>query len=178
MPLKVKIRQSSEDELPAILDIYPLAFPEEDLRPLVEELLNTVKNRISLVALSARKIIGHAIFTDGYVEGHNQILSLLGPFAVVPNAQRQGVGSTLMLEGKALLNRRGCSKILLLGDPKYYVRHGFVQEEHISAPYEMPQSWRYAWQGFEFPGKQQSAGKLILPEPWMKPDYWMPMDET
>lgn len=169
-----QIRSSTPDDFQNILTIYPLAFPDEELRPLVTDLLTTVSDRLSLVAERDGEIIGHAIFTSGWIEGSDAKLGLLGPLTVTPKAQKQGIGTRLIDEGRTVLSAAGFAKILLLGDPEYYARHGFVQETDIDAPYDMPDSWKYAWQGYALNEGPAAKGRLVLPDAWMKPEYWMP----
>ena len=50
---------------------------------------------------------------------------LLGPLAVDPDCEGQGVGSALMRHAIAEAGRFGHGAILLVGDPEYYERFGF-----------------------------------------------------
>ncbi len=50
---------------------------------------------------------------------------LLGPLAVHPNLQGQGIGRTLMKHTLALAKARGERLIILVGDEPYYARVGF-----------------------------------------------------
>ncbi|TNB49132.1 N-acetyltransferase [Martelella lutilitoris] len=61
---------------------------------------------------------------------------LLGPLAVDPSANGKGVGSALMRAAIAAAEARGHGAILLVGDPEYYQRFGFVAEkaEHLVMP--------------------------------------------
>jgi len=50
---------------------------------------------------------------------------LLGPLAVAPERQGDGVGGALMRVAIARARAAGHGAILLVGDPEYYVRFGF-----------------------------------------------------
>ena len=78
----------------------------------------------SVVAVLDGEIVGHVISTRGWV-GEHELLGL-GPIAVTPRLQRQGIGSALMKETIARANAAGESGIALLGSPDYYSRFGFV----------------------------------------------------
>jgi putative acetyltransferase len=49
--------------------------------------------------------------------------------AVLPEFQRQGIGSLLVQKGIGILKGRNCPFIIVLGHPEYYPRFGF---EHAS----------------------------------------------
>src|SRR5690606_2056821 len=51
---------------------------------------------------------------------------LLGPLAVAPEAQGLGIGGLLMREALARAATLGHTAVLLVGDPEYYERFGFV----------------------------------------------------
>lgn len=50
---------------------------------------------------------------------------LLGPLAVDPSAEGQGIGSALMRHALAEAAHLGHGAVLLVGDPEYYARFGF-----------------------------------------------------
>jgi predicted N-acetyltransferase YhbS len=50
---------------------------------------------------------------------------LLGPLAVMPAAQKRGIGRALMEAALAEAAARGHAAVLLVGDPAYYGRFGF-----------------------------------------------------
>ena len=57
---------------------------------------------------------------DSRIEGMG-----LGPMAVLPNRQRQGIGSGLVRKGLEILRGRGCPFVIVIGHPDYYPRFGF-----------------------------------------------------
>jgi putative acetyltransferase len=50
----------------------------------------------------------------------------LAPMAVLPERQRQGIGSELIAVGTQRLKDAGCPFIIVLGHHEYYPRFGFV----------------------------------------------------
>jgi predicted N-acetyltransferase YhbS len=61
---------------------------------------------------------------------------LLGPLAVDPRVEGQGIGSALMRESIARATALGHGAILLVGDAPYYTRFGFTAEKtgHLVMP--------------------------------------------
>ena len=49
----------------------------------------------------------------------------LAPMAILPDRQRDGIGSALVEHGLRLLKDSSCPFIIVLGHPKYYPRFGF-----------------------------------------------------
>ena len=159
----------------AILSLYPRAFPDEDHVPLVRELLKIPDIAISLTAMSKSDLTGHAIFTLCGVEGSDSKVALLGPVAVEPDYQRQGIGSGLIGEGLKRMRAAGISVVCVLGDPAYYGRLGFTRESHIKPPYPLPAEWEGAWQSQYLDGNPAPlAGTLVIPQQWLEPALWGP----
>jgi putative acetyltransferase len=50
----------------------------------------------------------------------------LAPLSVLPEWQRQGIGSLLVNEGIAAVRTAGLGFVVVLGEPAYYSRFGFV----------------------------------------------------
>jgi putative acetyltransferase len=46
--------------------------------------------------------------------------------AVLPDHQRQGIGSALVRRGLDELQTRGCPFVVVVGHPEYYPRFGFL----------------------------------------------------
>ena len=116
------IRDSTPDDLNGIESLYPRAFPDEDLLPLVRALIDDGSIATSLVAATDEQIVGHGIFTRCGVNGTSMHASLLGPLAVVPERHGQGIGSEIVRAGLQRLERSGTSLVCVLGDPAFYQR--------------------------------------------------------
>ena len=171
----MKIRKSTIADLPQIDFLYPAAFPNEDLLPIVRDLLGLPDSVMSLVAMSDNSVVGNISFTDCNVSGSKLRGSLLAPLAVSPDHQRSGVGSALVREGLVLLEEQGVAQVFVLGDPAYYSRFGFTQESEVSTPYEIPAEWASAWQSLNLAGSENlGEGGLQLPEAWMRRGLWAP----
>lgn len=93
---------------------------------------------LSLVALSGDTVIGHIMFSKIAV-GHSVAVAL-APVAVRPSLQRQGIGNLLITTGHALARDMGYHCSVVLGDPLYYARYGYVRASDygIATPFDVP----------------------------------------
>lgn len=82
---------------------------------------------ISLVAVDASDVpIGHVAFSPVEIGGQPGNWFALGPVSVRPDLQGHGIGSKLIRAGLARLEALGAEGCVLLGEPTYYERFGFV----------------------------------------------------
>lgn len=172
---ELDIRTSVAGDKAALESLYPQAFPDEDLLPLLRDLLQDSVNVVSLVATDETQVVGHIVFTLCGVTGSSAKAALLGPLAVAPDWQRQGVGTQLVRAGLRHLVDADVELVLVLGDPAYYGRLGFSPESHVEPPYALPAEWSGAWQShYLVSGAGPYAGKLIVPALWRRPELWAP----
>lgn len=79
---------------------------------------------LSLVARDSEGILAGAIrFWPVRVVGKAALL--LGPVAVHPTHQGEGLGAVLIRDGLAMATREGWARVILVGDAPYYGRFGF-----------------------------------------------------
>jgi len=172
---EVEIRESMQADVAAIESLYPEVFPDEDLLPLVRDLLRDAAIAISLVGAIDLQIAGHAIFTKCGVVGSGIRAALLGPLAVAPAWQRQGIGSAIVRAGIQRLKDSDVNLVCVLGDPAFYGRLGFVPQTHIEPPYRLPAEWQGAWQSQYLDDTPVPCnGKLTVPPQWQQPALWAP----
>ncbi|MEL7463767.1 MAG: N-acetyltransferase [Pseudomonadota bacterium] len=167
---EITVEKSAASALDDIYAIYPLAFPEEELRPLVRALfpLDAV---LSFSAIRGGETIGHGLFSISVVDGGEGRGALLGPLAVHPDHQQSGVGRAIIEAGCARLAEMSVGQVFVLGDPNYYGRFGFAPERGVETPFPIPDEWREAWASKRLTGPHLS-GVLRPPEPWMRPELW------
>lgn len=175
MTSDLEIRESGQADTAGIESLYSIAFPDEDLLPLVRDLSRGVVTAISLVGEIDSQIAGHAVFTMCGVAGSSVKAALLGPLAVAPAWQRRGIGTAIVRAGLRRLKDEGTDLICVLGDPAYYGRFGFVREMHVEPPFRLPCEWTDAWQSLYFGDAGLAcSGKLLVPAPWLRPELWAP----
>ena len=172
---RLDIRESTSTDLAALQSLYPDAFPDEDLLPLVRDLLQQNSGVLSLVGVVGGNVVGHVIFTRSGLAGSDVSLALLGPLAVASAWQGRGFASTIVRNGLKRSENDGVIRVCVLGDPAYYARFGFLPETDIAPPYPLLAEWRTAWQSI---GLGQSdtrlSGTLRVPQPWKQPALWGP----
>ena len=124
----IEVRQESESDSPAIWRVQEQAFSEEDEAKVVDMLRASDSIVLSLVAVAAGQVVGHVLFSPVTVESSpaDSRWVALGPIGVLPAYQGRGIGSGLVREGLAQCRLQGCDGVVLLGDPAYYGRFGFV----------------------------------------------------
>jgi putative acetyltransferase len=172
---RIEIRESVPDDWDSVELLYPDAFPDEDLLPLVRELFQKTPSVLSLVGVFGSSLVGHVIFTPCRVAGGRDKVALLGPLAVASARQRKGIGTALVHAGFQRLENDEVSQAYVLGDPDYYRRFGFKPETVVAPPYSLPAEWREAWQSISLLStKPPQPGTLCLPQPWLQPALWMP----
>ena len=175
MSQRLEVCDSRRDDSAAIEWLYREAFPDENLLPLVRELLNDPVVPLSLVGVINARIVGHVIFTKCVVIGNSTNAALLGPLAVAPKSQRQGIGSAIVRAGLQQLQDADVNWVYVLGDPAYYGRFGFQPESSVEPPYSLPAEWDGAWQSLNLSEPTKPCtGKLSVPPPWRQPSLWAP----
>ncbi len=169
----VRVRVSTPGDHASIAALYPRSFPDEDLLPLVRDLLQDATNVTSLVAEIEGQVVGNVLFTRCATEDGDAIVALLAPLSVEPQWQRQGIGSRLVREGLERLRDQGVAFVYVLGDPAYYGRLGFAPERLVQTPYPLPHEWADAWQSLQLDKRaSRPTGRLRPPERWLDPALW------
>ncbi len=88
---------------------------------------------LSLVARDADEILAGAIrYWPIRVAGQDALL--LGPVAVHPTRQGEGLGGFLIRESAATARTLGWDRVLLVGDEPYYGRFGFHRLDGVEMP--------------------------------------------
>lgn len=127
----MNIRTEQPADQQAVYDVVKRAFETAAHRDGNEQdLVNALRDsdafipELSLVAEQGGKIVGHILFTKVQI-GTQQALAL-APLSVLPEYQRQGIGSALISEGHKRAALLGYSYSVVLGSETYYPRMGYV----------------------------------------------------
>lgn len=89
---------------------------------------------LALVAEIDGAVVGQAAFSPLTAAGRSSRWYGLGPVAVRPDCQRQGVGSAMIGHGLERLRSIGADGCVVVGDPAYYRRFGFRRDPALLVP--------------------------------------------
>lgn len=89
---------------------------------------------ISLVAEDNGLVIGHVAVSPVTISDGTTNWYGLGPISVAPPHQGRGVGSQLMERVLTELRSLGAAGCVVLGDPSYYSRFGFIAHPTLVLP--------------------------------------------
>ncbi|MEG3935991.1 MULTISPECIES: N-acetyltransferase [unclassified Microcoleus] len=136
------IRTEKPEEVEAVRNINIAAFGRENEANLVAR-LRGIASTFSFVAVESDRIVGHIFFSPVVVEGkcsRNVLIQGLAPVAVLPNYQRQGIGTLLIREGLKECGRSGFQAVVVLGHPDFYPRFGFIpaSRKTLKCEYDVP----------------------------------------
>jgi putative acetyltransferase len=174
------IREATRSEIQDVLAIHQAAFGSDIEAELVQALLNdpSAKPLVSLLAVEAGRLAGHILFTRATLTECKTppAISILAPLAVVPDAQKKGIGGELIKSGLHALLRSGVMLVFVLGYPEYYQRYGFIPAggQNLQAPFPIPAEHADAWmvQALQ-PGLLGTLrGKVMCADTLNKPEYW------
>ncbi len=124
------IRPETSNDYQAIREINIAAFADHPYSHQTEHLIVEALRAagaltISLIAEVEGKVVGHIAFSPVTINGAHQQWFALGPVAVLPARQRQGIGTQLVKVGLKSLRALGAQGCVLVGDPAFYSRFGF-----------------------------------------------------
>ncbi len=89
---------------------------------------------LDFVAEIDGKIVGHVIYSRAYIlQCNNEKKEVInfGPLSVLPEYQKQGIGSALMKYSIECAKELGYGAMLFFGHPTYYPRFGFVEAKEF-----------------------------------------------
>lgn len=167
--LDIDIREERAEDIPGIREVNRRAFPQESEMMLVDLLRRRGKVSVSLVAAEGEAILGHILFSPVTLEPDGAALRGvgLGPVAVLPERQGQGLGRRLIESGLASCQQRGYDLVVLLGDPALYGRFGFIPAAEFGLDNEYGAGEAFQVRELN-PGCLKTAGGLVRYAPEFK----------
>ena len=138
----IEVRHERPGDEPAITRVNDAAFGQSDESRIITAVRAAGHSVLSLVAVRGDAVIGHIMFTPVSIEPHGAAIHALGlgPMAVMPALQRQGIGSSLVTAGLRECARVGCQAVVVIGHPEFYPRFGFRPGNSygLRSPFEVP----------------------------------------
>ena len=135
----MEIRPERPGDEPSIARLITDAFSSAEHSDgteaaIVERLRQAGALSISLVTVDGGTIVGHAAFSPVTIDRRDAGWFGLGPVAVEPNCQGEGIGSKLIRQGLDQLRAGGARGCVVLGEPGYYGRFGFRADGRLIYP--------------------------------------------
>jgi putative acetyltransferase len=176
---KVLIRSETSADAGAIAEVTVAAFKTLAISNNTEQFIIAALRAaraltVSLVADVDGRVVGHIAFSPVTMSDGCPNWYGLGPVSILPECQRQGIGSALIQEGISHLKALGARGCCLVGHPEYYRRFGFqiipglvcegVPEEvffALSLDGHIPQGIVEFHAGFTADGQQEGAGDAL-----------------
>jgi putative acetyltransferase len=119
------VRSEGPQDIAAIREILLASFPSDAEARLVELLRDAGHLAVALVAEIDGRVVGHAAFSSVSTAAGAPGVGL-APIAVMPAQRCHGVGRELVERGLAACTSLGFGWAVVLGEPAYYSRFGFV----------------------------------------------------
>jgi len=139
--MALTIRAEEPGDRESVFAVNAAAFETTSEADLVEALRTRAQPTVSLVAELDGRIVGHILFSPVTAEtSENTVAMGLGPMAVLPQHQNQGIGSQLVHRGLDACRGLGVQAVVVLGHPTYYPSFGFQPASHfgIHCEYDVP----------------------------------------
>jgi putative acetyltransferase len=136
------IRSEEPKDYLQVWAVNMAAFRRQEEADLVDELREKAKLFISLVAEDKEVVVGHIMFSPVRLSGNLYLKMMgLGPMAVIPDHQAEGIGSALVKEGLKKCTQLGFGAVVVLGHSGYYPRFGFTPSIRYSirSEYAVPE---------------------------------------
>ncbi|WP_370968458.1 GNAT family N-acetyltransferase [Amycolatopsis sp. cg9] len=133
------IRRATPADQAAIHRVHSEAFRRaEGVTPVEAPLVDDLRaagdliDALSLVAMRDGEVVGHVCCSPARLGEDSASAVGLGPLGVLPAHQARGVGSALVHAVLGAADALGHGLVVLLGDPAYYARFGFVTASTLS----------------------------------------------
>ena len=135
----IEIREERADDVAAVRNMNRRAFGQDQESNIVDALRANGAALLSLVATLDDRVVGHIMYSPLTIGG-NVTGAALGPMAVFPEHQRQGIGTKLVKVGNQKLKDAGYPFIIVVGHADYYPRFGFrpASEHGITCEWDLP----------------------------------------
>ncbi|WP_443080442.1 GNAT family N-acetyltransferase [Streptomyces sp. SP18BB07] len=156
------IRQETADDHRGVREVHARAFGDDERIPGLVEALRVAEAPsapMSFVATVDDRVVGHVLLSAGRLDAPRRIVDVLtlSPLGVLPEFQRQGIGTRLVAHALAAADAQEVPLVFLEGSPHYYGARGF--EGAVAAGFRSP--------SLRIPEVAFQVARLSAHEPWM-----------
>ena len=148
--MNLKLRQENHSDYHEVESVVEKAFQGLDFSDQTEHLLvkrlrksDSFVPELSIIAELDGKIVGHILLTKiQIIDQQNSYESLsMAPVSVLPEYQKMGIGSKLILEAHQRAKQLGFESIIVLGHSDYYPKFGYqlTRDFGIDLPFDAPE---------------------------------------
>lgn len=142
----ITYRNELNGDQPHISGVITAAFAEHPYsdhkeQDIVQRLREDEQLSVSIVATCTNtdlddenntSIVGHISFSKITIDGEDKQYYGLAPVSVLPAYQQQGIGAKLIELGLEQIKQLGANGCVLVGEPEYYQRFGFVHDAAVT----------------------------------------------
>lgn len=141
----IKIQKEQKTHYDQVYEVVRTAFETAEHRDGTEhDLVNRLRGseafipELSLAALDGEKVVGYILFTRIKLGDTRSVV--LAPLAILPEYQRQGIGTMLIREGHRIAKSLAYEWSVVVGSERYYPREGYqpASQYGIYSPIEVP----------------------------------------
>lgn len=135
------VRLEQPRDIPDIHHVNRQAFGTAVEADLVDALRRQAHPFVSLVAIVDDAVAGHILFSPVTLSANADArIAGLAPMAVLPQRQRQGIGTALVRAGLDECRRLSFESVVVLGHAEYYPRFGFLPASRfgLTCEYDVP----------------------------------------
>lgn len=157
------IRPERPEDAPRVRAVLEAAFGGKVEADITDSLRSDGDFILALVAERSGNVAGYAAFLRLSLDLGERTVPVVGlaPVGVLPDRQRQGIGSALIRDGIARLKDRGERLVFVLGEPGYYGRFGFKVMDGFVSQYAGP-----FFQTLALAADAPASGKVSYPKPF------------
>ena len=174
-PAASLVRAEADGDVDIIRRVVAAAFdPDVEVAGLVDALRasSAFIPELSLVATVDGVVTGHVLLTaaelvDERADRHRVLV--LSPLSVLPQQQRRGIGSALVMEALARADALPAEMVVLQGSPQYYPRFGFRDSRTLGVVMGLP-DWAPPEAGMACPlsaYRPSTRGRLVETQPFL-----------
>ncbi|MFD4370591.1 GNAT family N-acetyltransferase [Streptomyces sp. NPDC058527] len=156
------MRREGADDHREVREVHTRAFGDGDRVPGLVEALRVADAPLapmSFVAVVDDRVVGHVLLSASRLDAPRRIVDVLSlsPLGVLPEFQRQGIGTQLITHALKAADSEGVPLVFLEGSPHYYSTRGFEAAGPVG--FRSP--------SLRIPEPAFQVARLSAHEPWM-----------